>query len=119
MRRCELFVFQSTCENCPNTLIEALAAGLPIACSSSGVMPEIAGQAAVYYDPFAPRDIARALREVVSRPQLAAELRERARAQSLKFPTWQEVGRRTFDTLRRAAGSGAAHLPGEVDIESI
>src|ERR1051325_2068826 len=106
MEHCELFVFQSTCENCPNTLIEALAAGLPIACSSSGVMPEIAGDAAVYYDPFDPRDIARALREVVSDPGLQATLRERAKVQALKFPTWQDVGRRTLETLRHAAGSG-------------
>ncbi|HKO54275.1 MAG TPA: glycosyltransferase family 1 protein [Thermoanaerobaculia bacterium] len=107
MAHCELFVFQSTCENCPNTLIEALAAGLPIACSNSGVMPEIAGDAAVYYDPFDPRDIARALRRVVSDPALQDTLRERARAQALKFPTWQDVGRRTLETLRHAADDGS------------
>ena len=103
MKRCELFIFQSTCENCPNTLIEALAAGLPIASSNAGVMPEIAGDGAAYFDPFDPKDIARALRAVLSNPALAAELREKARAQSLKFPTWLEVGRMTFDTLRHAA----------------
>jgi glycosyltransferase involved in cell wall biosynthesis len=68
-------------------------------------MPEIAGDGAAYFDPFDPADIARALREVLSNPDRAKELRERALRQSLKFPTWRDVGRMTFDTLRRAAAS--------------
>lgn len=107
MAHCQLFIFQSTCENCPNTLIEALAAGLPIACSNSGVMPEIAGDAAVYFDPFDPDDIGRALRRILDDAQGAHELRERALAQSQKFPTWREVGRRTFETLQAAARAGS------------
>jgi len=75
MAHCFLFIFQSTCENCPNTLIEALAAGLPIACSSSGVMPEIAGDAAVYFDPFDPDDIGRAIRKIIDDPEVAHALR--------------------------------------------
>jgi glycosyltransferase involved in cell wall biosynthesis len=105
MGRCEAFIFQSTCENCPNTLIEALAEGLPIACSNAGVMPEIAGDAVEYFDPFDPRDIARALKAVVFDAPRAAALRGLAREQAKKFPTWQEVGRMTLATLRRAAGT--------------
>jgi len=105
MERCEAFIFQSTCENCPNTLIEALAEGLPIACSNVGVMPEIAGDAVEYFDPFDPRDIARALKAVVFDQARAATLRERAREQAKKFPTWQEVGRMTLAALQRAAGA--------------
>ena len=36
-----LFVFASSCENMPNTLVEAMAVGLPIACSDRGPMPEV------------------------------------------------------------------------------
>lgn len=103
MAHCRLFIFQSTCENCPNTLIEALAAGLPIACSNSGVMPEIAGDAAVYFDPFDPDDIGRALRQILDDGQKSRVLGEQAFAQSQKFPTWREVGRRTFEALQTAA----------------
>lgn len=105
MDRCELFVFQSTCENCPNTLIEALAQGLPIVCSKSSVMPEIAGDAAEYFDADDPRDIARAMRRVLDDPALAASLGERARVRALRFPRWDEVGRRTLDALLAAAKS--------------
>lgn len=105
MDACELFVFQSTCENCPNTLIEALAKELPIVCSNVSVMPEIAGDAAEYFDPGDPRDIARAMRRVLEDPAYAAALSERAAVQALRFPKWDEVGRRTLDSLLQAAKS--------------
>jgi len=45
-----------------NILVEAMASGLPIACSNRGPMPEVLGDAGVYFDPEDPHDIARALR---------------------------------------------------------
>lgn len=107
---CDGFVFQSTCENCPNALIEALAAGVPIACSNAGVMPEIAGDAAVYYDPSSPHEIARALDRIAAEDGSRAELRALARAQSLRFPTWDEVGRQVLASLVRAVSGSAFDL---------
>jgi glycosyltransferase involved in cell wall biosynthesis len=99
---CAFFVFQSTCENCPTTLIEALAAGVPIACSSAGVMPEIAGDAALYFDPCDPEDIAGVLIRLAEETSLQPALRQKALQQSLQFPTWDEVGQMTLHSLRRA-----------------
>jgi glycosyltransferase involved in cell wall biosynthesis len=99
---CEFFVFQSTCENCPTTLIEALAAGVPIACSNIGVMPEIAGDAALYFDPFAPGDVAHALTRMAEDAGLRDDLRHKALQQAQKFPTWKEVGQLTLRSLQRA-----------------
>lgn len=99
---CEWLVFQSTCENCPNTLVEALAAGVPIACSSAGVMPEIAGDGAAYFDPFQHADIARVLTALAEDPALRRDLCTRARAQAARFPTWDEVGRQTLASLELA-----------------
>lgn len=36
-----VFIFASTCENLPITLLEAMSYGLPVICSSYGVMPEV------------------------------------------------------------------------------
>ena len=102
LQGCHSFVFQSTCENCPQTLIEALAAGVATACSRAGVMPEIAGDAAVYFDPFAPREIAETLTRMSEDDLLRTQLRERARQQALVFPTWDEVGTLTVRSLERA-----------------
>lgn len=107
MAGCEFFLFQSTCENCPVSLIEALAAGLPIASSNSGVMPEIAGSGACYFDSNDPVSIAGQIRNLATNRDLRAELRDRALRQSKQFPTWEEAGRLTLQTLERAALAAA------------
>lgn len=53
-----VFAFASICENCPNILIEAMSCGAPIVSSNLGPMPEICGNAALYFDPSEPMDIA-------------------------------------------------------------
>ena len=54
----DLFIFASSCENMPVTLIEGMASGLPIACSNRGPMPEVLGEGGVYFDPENPDSIA-------------------------------------------------------------
>jgi glycosyltransferase involved in cell wall biosynthesis len=104
LARCDVFAFPSTCENCPTALIEALAAGVPIACSGVGVMPEIAGDAAIYFDPFNARDIARALGELLRNEDLRRELRRQALERAGRFPDSAEMARRTLNTLEAAIG---------------
>ena len=70
----DLCVFASSCENMPNILLEGMASGLPIACSNRGPMPEVLGDAGVYFDPENPNDIARALRELIGSPILRTRL---------------------------------------------
>ena len=105
LARCEVFAFPSTCENCPTALIEAIGAGVPIACSRVGVMPEIAGDAASYFDASDPHDIARALGELLRDADLRQELRRRALARANRFPEPSEVATRTLDVLKAAAGA--------------
>lgn len=69
----DIFVYASSCENLPNILLEAMASGLPIASSSRGPMPEVLKDAAVYFDPERPREIAAALRKLLESPSLREE----------------------------------------------
>lgn len=48
----DLIIFASLCENCPNILIEGLGSGVPTISSKYGPMPEIAQDAALYFDPL-------------------------------------------------------------------
>ena len=69
----DLFVYASSCENLPNILLEAMAAGLPVACSNRGPMPEVLSDGGVYFDPENPTEIAEAIRTLVDSPALRAE----------------------------------------------
>lgn len=105
IRHCYFFVFQSTCENCPITLIEALSSHVPIACSHAPAMPEIAGDAALYFDPFDPDDIAEKLSLMMSSSTLREDLSKRTWQQVQSFPTWDEVATLVLASLERAVSA--------------
>jgi glycosyltransferase involved in cell wall biosynthesis len=56
----------------PNILLEAMAAGLPIACSNRGPMPEVLGTAGLYFNPENPAEIACAIRTVIDEQRQGA-----------------------------------------------
>jgi len=98
----ELCLFASTCENMPNILLEGMASGLPIACSNRGPMPEVLGDAGVYFDPEKPDEIAAALGSLIASPELRVRLSKRSyeRAQSFK---WERCADETFEFLADVA----------------
>jgi glycosyltransferase involved in cell wall biosynthesis len=95
----DVSVFASSCENMPNILIESMAAGLPIACSNRGPMPEMLGEAGVYFDPEDPISIADAVRKLAANPELRAEKAAAASAAAAQF-SWARCARETFEFLR-------------------
>lgn len=104
----DAFVFASSCENLPNILIEAMASGLPIACSRSGPMPEILKDAGVYFDPLEPQDIAKAMGLLVNTSSLRLQLALLAKKMSQTY-SWQGCARETFDFIKTVAVSRAAN----------
>lgn len=44
-------IFASSCENCPNIMLEALASNRPLICSGVMPMPEFGGEDIIYFDP--------------------------------------------------------------------
>ena len=103
LQRCGIFAFSSVCENCPTALIEALRVGAPIACSNVGVMPEIAGDAAEYFDPYSPRDIERALGRLMDDPARREQLASVALLRTPLFPDPARAAAETLDVIRSAA----------------
>ena len=101
-READGFVFASTCENMPNILLEAAAAGLPIVCSDRLVMREVLGDAAVYCEPTDPRSVASAMRRVMESALLRSELASAAARQAREF-TWARCARETFAFLDQVA----------------
>jgi len=95
---CRLFLYPSTCENCPNILIEAMACGSPILASNIEPMPEICQDAAIYFNPFSPHDIAEKIQTVLSNNILLQELKQRSLERVNHF-SWEETARKTLRVL--------------------
>jgi glycosyltransferase involved in cell wall biosynthesis len=88
-----LFVFPSYLETFGHPLLEAMAADLPVVAADIPVFREIAGDAALYVDPFDAEAIADGMERVLSDPDLGAGLVESARQRANDF-TWKIAARR-------------------------
>lgn len=69
----ELFVFPSLFEGFGMPILEAMACGVPVACSNTSSLPEVAGDAAIYFDPSDVKAIAAAVGEVLVTPTVRAD----------------------------------------------
>ena len=99
---CLMLVFPSTVETFGNPLVEAMACGAPIACSNRAAMPEIVGDAAVYFDPLSPDDIENAIVRLLSDPALRHDLSRRGIQRARNF-SWQKTAAATAEVLKSAA----------------
>lgn len=96
------FIFASTCENMPIILIEAMTAGLPIACSNFGPMPEVLGDAGVYFDPTNVDSIYEAIKLMLNDKQLREDVSNKAFNKSINY-TWKNCSDETFKYLSEVA----------------
>ena len=96
----DLFIFASSCETFGITLLEAMGARLPIACSNKSGLGDILQDAGVYFDPNAPESIAAALEQLLDDAERRRKLGEKAFAYSQSY-TWDRCARETFDFIRQ------------------
>jgi glycosyltransferase involved in cell wall biosynthesis len=98
LNRSDIFVFASSCENLPITLLEAMASGIPIACSNMGPMPEVLGDAGVYFNPLDVRSISNAIIKLSCTKKLRTELSRKAITRSTTYK-WNVCANETFQFL--------------------
>lgn len=94
----DLFVFASSCENMPNTLVEAMASGIPIACAERGPMPEVLGDGGVYFDPERPQSIADAISALLADGDLRQRVSRVAMSRAEDY-SWHRCARETWGFL--------------------
>ena len=87
------------------TVVEAMACGAPLVCSSATSLPEVAGKAALYFDPHKPEEIAIQLGSAFSNDSVRASLIADGHSNLLRF-SWAETARQTLAVYHQAL-----HLP--------
>lgn len=91
-RLCRGLVFPSKFEGWGLPVTEAFAAGVPVACSNVTSLPELAGDAALLFDPYRPDQIADAIRRLWTDEELSRTLIERGYQRIRQF-TWDRAAR--------------------------
>jgi glycosyltransferase involved in cell wall biosynthesis len=97
----EAFVFPSLYEGFGLPVLEAMARGVPVACSNASSLPEVAGEAALLFDPHDEHALASALRRLLSDGTLAETMRARGLARVRDF-TWERTARLTLSSYARS-----------------
>jgi glycosyltransferase involved in cell wall biosynthesis len=100
-RAASCFVFPSLREGFGLPVLEAMARGVPVACSNRSAVPEVAGDAALYFAPDRPEEIADAVARILRDPQLARDLAERGHQRARLF-TWARTAEETLAVYERA-----------------
>jgi glycosyltransferase involved in cell wall biosynthesis len=95
------FAFPSLREGFGLPVLEAMRRGVPVACSNASAVPEVAGDAALTFDPYRPAEIATAVRRILRDSELARDLAERGRARAALF-TWRKAAEETLASFERA-----------------
>ena len=84
--------------------LEAMAAGVPAVVARAGSLPEVCGDAALYFDPLKVEDIAQKLVQVASDTALCQRLVEQGIERSRLY-TWSACSTQTANALRSALES--------------
>jgi glycosyltransferase involved in cell wall biosynthesis len=85
-------------------VLEAMARGVPVACSGIPALREVGGDAALYFDPRRPGEVAQRVTQILDDAPLAERIRGLGRSRAQQF-SWDAAARETLASYRRAIGA--------------
>ncbi|GMR19256.1 MAG: glycosyltransferase family 1 protein [Patescibacteria group bacterium] len=95
----EAYVQPSLSEGFGLTSVEAMGLGTPVVEADASCLPEIAGDAALYFDPYDPGDIAEKLAKVLDNEKLREKLSQKGLKRAREF-SWEKMARETLRVYR-------------------
>lgn len=84
-------VFPSLFEGFGIPIVEAMSSGVPVLCSDRTSLPEVGGDAVLYFDPRKPEEIADRIYEVMADAEMQNRMREKGLLQVMKFDNAQMI----------------------------
>ena len=97
-----LVTYPSTYEGFGLPPLEAMACGVPVACSSIPSLVEVAGDAALFFNPKDPASITAALERILHDERLRVDLKDKGFHRSAEL-SWNVAAQKTRFLYRRAA----------------
>ena len=98
---CSAYVFPSLSEGFGLPAIEAMVHGAPVVSSDATCLPEIYGDAALYFDPLDTTDMANKIEELLENKKLAKDLIEKGYKQAAKY-SWERMAKQTLIVYEKA-----------------
>lgn len=100
-RMSSVFVLPSFSEGFGMPILEAMSCGAPVITSNTSSLPEVAGDAALLVDPNNPKEITKAMAQVLTNDTLRTDLIQKGKARAKQF-SWDETARKTADVIEEA-----------------
>jgi glycosyltransferase involved in cell wall biosynthesis len=104
------FVLPSLIEGFGLPVLEAMARGVPVACANAAALREVAGEAALLFDPARQEEVTAAVRRLLDDRALAGRLAKAGYERVEKFP-WERTGAATLAGYRRAIATRLSGMP--------
>lgn len=98
----EVFVMPSFEEGFGIPLLEAMACFAPVVSSNAGALPEVGGDAALYFDPRNTNDMLDQIAQVLDSDKLKKELINKGKMR-VKFFSWENLAKQTLEVYRECA----------------
>lgn len=100
LKSADIGVFASSCENMPNTLVEMMGSGIPVACSNRGPMLEVLGTNNFTFNPFKSNEIFNVLMDMINNYEKAKLHGKICSETSTKF-SWLKCSQDTFKNISK------------------